>query len=276
MIYDVKATIVSNTKIAHDVYRLEMDVPKLATKLRPGQFMHLRVGTGIDPLLRRPFSTYRIIKKRGNKRDLVGIIYRVVGKGTDLLTQKCRGEQIDVLGALGNGFDISPKFLKKSQIILVGGGIGVVPLVYLAETLKKKSKAEVIAFIGAATKQDIVCIKDLKEHGCKVNISTDDGTQGYKGYVSDMLEQYLSDTQCFENPYIYACGPFPMLKALSMLACKFGLDGQVSVDEMMGCGIGACLGCVIKTKNLSDNTSGYKRICKDGPVFDINEIVWED
>ncbi|MFH2138309.1 MAG: dihydroorotate dehydrogenase electron transfer subunit [Candidatus Omnitrophota bacterium] len=280
LVYDVKAKVVNNIKVAERVYRLELDMPKISAKLRAGQFMHLRIGTGVDPLLRRPFSLYKIIKAKKGAKKLVGIMYQVVGKGTLLLTEKQPGETVEVMGPLGNGFSITDKILKKERIILVSGGIGVVPLVSLAQELKRKTKARITAFVGVGTKQDLVCVQELKSIGCDVKVSTDDGSKGFKGYVSQLLEESLTKRSTL-NPerYIYACGPFPMLRALSMIAKKYEIPGQVSVDEMMGCGIGACLGCVIKTKDKNSKDKDavlYKRICKDGPVFDVDEIVWED
>ena len=273
MVYQVEATITSNRKISPDVYAMDMIVPKMGPHLKPGHFIHMRIGTGVDPLLRRPFGVNSVIRK--GKKTIIGIVYRVVGKGTILMTEKRSGETVDLLGPLGNGFSVDLKKIKNRQVVLVAGGMGVAPLVYLAEYLKNKTKKPLQVFLGGAKKDDIVCSKEFKKAGAKVLVSTDDGSSGYKGFVSDLLEEYLTK-RCTLNAerYIYACGPFPMLRALNDIANEHKLEGQVSVDEMMGCGIGACLGCVIKTKD--NNEIVYKRICKDGPVFDIQEIVWED
>ncbi len=284
MIYQVKATILKNIKLRADIYSLELDIPKLAKSLRAGQFLHLRIDQALDPLLRRPFSIYKLIKKNNGRKNSVGILYKVVGKGTHLLSEKCMGEKIDILGPLGNGFDLRPAQVKGRQIILVAGGMGIAPLFFLAQTLmKRKNKQQIYqitVYLGMETKKDIVCARQLKKMGCALKIATDDGTLGYRGYVSDLLKDCLAKSQPLSpEPYIYACGPFPMLKELNIIASKYGLKGQVSVDEMIGCGLGACLGCVIKTKGdnpKEKSASTYKRICKDGPVFDIDEIIYSD
>jgi len=268
MVYDVKAKIVRNEKISPSVYYLELDIPKIAGRFSPGQFLHMRIGTGVDPLLRRPFSVNRIIKRQN--KIFVGIIYKIVGKGTKILKETRAGERFDVLGPLGNGFNLKAAEKANQPVILVGGGMGIAPLFFLAKVLAKRTKPAV--FIGTDTKKELVCRQDFKKLGCRVMISTDDGSCGFKGYVSELLQKYLSKPHPLNpNPYLYACGPLPMLKALKKISRKYNLDGQVSVDEMMGCGVGACLGCVIKV-----NCNGKmvnKRICKDGPVFGINEIV---
>ncbi len=274
MIYDLKAKIVKNQKLTPSVYYLELKIPKLTRLIVPGQFLHLSLLGITDPLLRRPLSVNRIVNKTN-----VGIVYKVVGKGTSLLKEMAVGETVDVLGPLGNGFEL--KYFKNSidPLIFVAGGMGIAPFVFLAKYLLNK-KRRITVFVGTDKKTELVCIDELKNLGCGIKISTDDGSLGFKGYVSDMLKQYLSKSQSLKpKPYIFACGPKPMLKALRDVASKYDLKGQVSLDGMMGCGLGACLGCVVKTRSSSIGDAKeivYKRICKDGPVFDINEVVWEE
>ena len=271
MLYDVKAKIVKNQRLTPSIYYLELEIPKLARLLVPGQFLHIRLLGTTDPLLRRPLSVNRIVNKKNG-----GIVYKVVGKGTYLLKEMAEGERVDVLGPLGNGFDLSKIKNSKVPVIFVAGGIGIAPFVFLAKYLSKK-KRKITAFVGMDTKAELVCLNELKKLGCNVKISTDDGSRGFKGYVSELLDKYLSKLKSLNpKPYIYACGPKPMLKALRDLGTKYGLEGQVSLDEMMGCGLGACLGCVVKTRNPDDEGVIYKRVCKDGPVFNIDEIIWED
>jgi dihydroorotate dehydrogenase electron transfer subunit len=280
MLYNLKARIEINKPISPSVYYLELSLAKIPAELKPGHFVHIRLLGTTDPLLRRPLSVNRIVEhKIKNKiRKNIGIIYKTVGKGTNLLKEMAIGEQVDVLGALGNGFNLDC-LRPKQPIIFVSGGMGIAPLVFLAQTLSAaKLKPRITALVGMDTKKHLVCCNDLKQFGCEVKISTDDGSKGFKGYVSVLLENYLAKLKPEQlKPYIYACGPKPMLKAVGMVADKFAVAGQVSLDEMMGCGIGACLGCVIKTRDPKDAQQlVYKRICKDGPVFDINEIIWEE
>ncbi|MFH1061470.1 MAG: dihydroorotate dehydrogenase electron transfer subunit [Candidatus Omnitrophota bacterium] len=280
MLYDLKAKIEINQQISPSVYYLELSMPTIPAKLVPGHFVHIRlIGTN-DPLLRRPLSVNRIVEHKVKNKTIknIGMVYKIVGKGTNLLKEMAVGEQVDVLGPLGNGFNLA--CLKPKQpIIFVSGGMGIAPLLFLAQTLSlKKTKKQIMAFVGMDTKKQLICQDDLKKLGCALKISTDDGSCGFQGYVSELLETYLAKTSPKQlKPYIYACGPKPMLKALGIVAKKFDLSGQVSLDEMMGCGIGACLGCVIKTRDPKNPEQAvYKRICKDGPVFDINEIIWEE
>lgn len=270
MIRDLKARIINNKQISPSIYYLELNLPKMAGNICPGQFLHLRLLGTTDPLLRRPLSVNRIVNKNN-----VGIIYKVVGKGTYLLKEMAKGETVDVLGPLGNGFNLKRGIKNKGPLIFVAGGMGIAPFISLAKNLNVKKK-KVVAFIGTDTKAELVCIKELKKFGCEIKLSTDDGTVGYKGYVSDLLDNYLAKSRFKDKPYIYACGPKPMLRALRDVSIKYDLEGQVSLDEMMGCGLGACLGCVVKTRNTKDEAVVYKRICKDGPVFDIDEIIWEE
>ncbi len=292
MIYQVKATIVKNKQIADDIYELILDIPKIASKIQPGQFMHFKINDSTDPLLRRPLSVNRLIRKKNSKGFLVVVIYKVVGKGTALLAEKCAGDTMDVLGPLGNGFVFEKLKTRCEQVLIVCGGMGVAPLIFLAEKLSKfkmqNYESKIIVFIGAAKKNEIICADVFRKLGCEVKISTDDGTYGFHGKVTELLDKYLRGTKDTGRRTIYACGPLPMLYELNKIAYKYKLEGQVSVDKMMGCGVGACLGCVIKIKNYKSRHKAwrgspkaakvktdfvYKRICKDGPVFDIKELV---
>ncbi|MFH1458970.1 MAG: dihydroorotate dehydrogenase electron transfer subunit [Candidatus Omnitrophota bacterium] len=277
MIKQTQANIITNKKISRSSFFLELNAPAIVRALKPGHFLHLRIGSGFDPLLRRPLSVNRILRKRNNQVN-IGIIYKVVGKGTRILSAMKPGLSVDILGPLGNGFNLRCGLNKTQPILLVSGGIGIAPLLYLAQSLKKtqKCKNRINIFMGMDTKKELVCLDEFKRLKIATKISTDDGTCGYKGYVSHLVDRFLkNDKKSNSKPYIYACGPLAMVKALTKMAQKYNLQGQVSLDEMMGCGIGACLGCVVKTKDFK-NRIRYKRICKDGPVFDLNEIVWED
>jgi len=254
---------------------MAVSTPGIARQARPGQFVHLRCQNSIEPLLRRPFSFHRI------KGGSFEILYKVIGRGTNLLAKRRKGDTIDILGPLGNGFDIqrtsgsrgSPS-LEPSRAqprgertaILIAGGIGVAPLLALAEELTDRRNCLVL--IGAKTKKRILCAKDFKKLGVKVHLATDDGSRGYKGFVTDLLRKVLLLTVNCELSSIYACGPKLMLKEVARIAKSFRIVAYGSLEENMACGIGACLGCAIKTRD------GYKRVCKDGPVFNLQEIQW--
>ena len=272
----LRATIISNKKTGDDFRLMRLESAYLAKTARPGQFVEVRCSAGsgaaTDPLLRRPFGVHRIVKGG------IEILYKTVGRGTGILSRKEPGDEVEVLGPLGNGFDIK----KAQRAIIVAGGIGAAPLVALAQKL---GKADV--FIGARSRSHIMCEKEFKALGCTVRVATEDGSKGYKGLITVLLEDALrnigdarrtiiypapeaQDDRTFRrNVQIYACGPTGMLKAVAALARSHGVNCQVSLEERMACGVGVCLGCPVKVRG-----GDYKMVCKDGPVFDAEEIVW--
>jgi len=260
--FQLKAKLIYNKKIKDDYLRCIFQAPKIAKEAQPGQFVNIKLTHNAEPLLRRPFSIHRI----GSRANTIEILYEVVGPGTEILAQKKAGEYLDVIGPLGSGFSI----LDTRYSILVGGGIGIAPLLFLAgQTRIKNPASRIQVLIGARTKNDILCEKEFKKLGCEVKIATDDGSRGFKGKVTALLKKVLPGTRYpVHGTTIYACGPKPMLKEISHLSKSCKIPAQVSLDEHMACGIGACLGCVVNT------VSGYKRACKEGPVFNAREIVW--
>lgn len=251
-----KTKILSNKKIAGDHYALSFKSPQ---KVKPGQFFNIKVNDSQEPFLRRPFSAHKIEKGK------IGILYKVVGKATEILSARKKGNVLDVLGPLGNGFIMNPI----SPAILVAGGHGVAPLYALAKAIRSK-KHKVTVFIGGRTKKQIISDRELRKLGAKVHIATEDGSKGYKGFITGLLNNKLQKTRYMMHEVkIFACGPKGMLKALSNLARDYGIPCQVSLEEYMACGIGTCLGCAVKTK------TGYKLVCKDGPVFNAKDILWQ-
>ena len=243
---------------------MELKAPYLGTGTVPGQFVNIKIEPdATDPLLRIPLGVHAV-RKNG-----ISLLYKVVGEGTRLLSTRAKGEKVDVLGPLGKGFDIAPLLERKSSAaVLVAGGHGVAPLYGLAEVIAEKKK-EIHFFTGAGTAEHVLCTKQLKKLGAKVYVATEDGTQGFKGRATDLLKKHLRRiAQRAGSVMIFACGPRPMLAALAKEAKASKAPAQVSLDAYMACGIGACLGCAILTKQ------GYKLVCKDGPVFDAQEIVW--
>ncbi len=247
--------IVSNQKLCPKFYCLAFDAPMVAKKVKPGQFVHIRASEGFEPFFRRPFSVYRSLK-------YVEIFYEAVGPGTKLLAKKKKGDVIDVLGPVGTPFTLPSKDIK--QVVMIAGGIGVAPFLALTDLLKKR-KLELILLYGGRTKDHVYPMKEFKQNGCKVLVSTDDGSVGVKGRVS----QLFSKIDC--NPkttFIYTCGPHAMMNAVQRFARENNLKGEAACEEVMACALGACLGCSIKT------TSGYKTVCYEGPVFDLQEVVF--
>jgi len=292
----MKSDILNNVFIKERRLLLELSVPASFKSALPGQFIHVRIEDSYDPILRRPFSIHDVCESRKKNRLTLRVLYEVVGKGTELLSQKKPLSEIDMLGPLGNGFDLD-KLRVAKKIYIVAGGMGVAPLFFLAKKISetRNTKLETrntIVLLGAKTKHDILREKEFKDLGCEVHVATEDGSKGFKGLVTDLLKGLLTSPRAtVPGPKRYwagiapsgrngagaplsaaicACGPKPMLAALSAIAHKYKVPAQVSLEEFMGCGLGVCLGCVIRT------TSGYKRICHDGPVFDSSEIIWKE
>ena len=224
----------------------------LAQKSVPGQFLHIKVCCTI---LRRPLSVHSVTK------DNVFILFKVKGRGTSILSKYKKGDVLDVIGPLGNGFKIPAR--QKARHILIAGGIGVAPLLFLA----KRLKGERVILLGANNKENLLCEADFRKEGCKVLTATDNGSKGIKGTAVSLLPKTINAQGKDKKVYIYACGPEPMFQAINkVMKKKTNINCQVSFEQFMGCGTGICCGCTIDTKG------GYKKVCKDGPVFDIKDI----
>jgi dihydroorotate dehydrogenase electron transfer subunit len=252
----LKASVIENKQLIKNHYLLTLHPLKKIKKPGAGSFFMLSVDSGLDPLLKRPFSIHRCIG--GNFQ----LLYRVVGKGTHLLSKKKQGDTLEATGPLGNGFNVGKT---QNNIILVAGGIGIAPVFALAETVSKRKP---LLFYGTRTKKEALCLDNLKSLGIKPVISTDDGTLGTKGNIINVMEKHLTRSTLSTDCVIYACGPGPMLRSLSEFTKKHGLNGFAALEQNMACGLGTCLGCVVNT------VKGYKRVCKEGPVFPIKEIIW--
>lgn len=260
----IKAVIKENKPVAKDHFVIEVKEAYLHKISCPGQFVNIRLSKEVssEALLRIPLGIHDI------KNGQTSFLYKIVGPGTRILSEKKKGDKLDILGPLGRGFDTSSE-KKGSKALIVSGGHGVAPLCYLAKNLIHK-QVSVDFFIGACAKRHIVGKDEARKIGCKVRLATEDGSCGHEGYVTEALEKYLKQTtDSRQETTVFACGPKPMLKEVARIAKKHKIPAQISLDEYIACGIGACLGCAIKTK------SGYKLVCKDGPVFNSEEIVWE-
>lgn len=248
-------------KLAEPIFKMTLESADIAAGAVPGQFINIKCCEGINALLRRPISICNVDVKN-NTFDLV---FQLKGTGTQMLAAMKPGDIVDILGPLGNSFDIDPVY---KNIAVVGGGIGVFPLLFL---LKRSGAAVKNTYLGFRNKDFVVLKNDFYEASSKLSISTDDGSAGYKGLVTDLLEK---DLQNNKPDIIYACGPTPMIKKAVLLASKYEIPCQVSMEQRMGCGIGACLVCACKTKE-KDGWK-YSHICKDGPVFWSSDVVFED
>ena len=251
-------SIIENIEIAENIYELTLRGELVQLMEQPGQFVHVRVSSGIDPLLRRPLS----IAKIDQVRSEFTLIYRKQGKGTDILASRKKGEKINILGPLGQGFPVLET--KRGQTaLIVGGGIGVPPLFELSTQLVE-SGANVIHLFGFQSAKAIFYADQFRELG-QTLIATEDGSYGIRGYVTTILTEH---TLKFDT--VYACGPHPMLKALKTQMPNATMF--ISLEERMGCGIGACYSCVCRTSD-EDNPSSYKKVCSDGPVFAAKEVI---
>ena len=233
---------------------MTLKAEEIAKEAKAGQFISVYLNNK-SKILPRPISICGIDKEAGTLR----IIYRTVGDGTKELSDYKEGEMVKILGPLGNGFT-----QKDKKAILIGGGIGIPPML----ELMKQLDCDKTAVLGY--RDSDMFLKDEFEAVCDVKVATEDGSQGAKGTVIDAIEKYG-----VEGKVIYACGPMPMLKALAVYAEEHGMEAQISLEERMACGIGACLGCICKTKEKDHHTNvNNTRICKDGPVFDAKEVVF--
>ncbi|KHE71204.1 dihydroorotate dehydrogenase electron transfer subunit [Halobacillus sp. BBL2006] len=245
-------TIIEHDKIARHTYRLVLKGEMVHRVKEPGQFVHIQVSK--DFYLRRPVSISDIHVESGT----VTLLYKVMGKGTDAMTEKKVGEELDVLGPGGQGFPIDE--IETKQALLVGGGIGVPPLYYLAKQLNEKG-IQVTSILGFQSAEDAFLTDNFEALG-DLYVTTNDGTLGHKGLVTDLFPHVQGTFDTY-----FTCGPTVMLKAVANELSD--IPGYISMEERMGCGIGACFACVVPSKD----EKGYRRICCDGPVFDAKEVV---
>ncbi len=245
--------IISNKEIAQGIYELCFVSAQIAEAAEPGQFVHVKIGKGLDPLLRRPIS----ICKADAGQGVISLVYQVVGRGTKVLTEYGPGEVLDVMGPLGKGFPVI-----EGKCAVIGGGIGNAPLLELASRLRSCD-----AYLGFRSQG--YKVEEFNACCSQVQLASDDGTTGAKGFVTalfDSLKQYDA---------VYTCGPKPMMRRVKEMCKRDGVKCYISVEERMGCGVGACLVCACKTQ-AADGSLHYSKACKDGPVFDAEEVMLDE
>ncbi len=247
-----KAKIIKKEQLSGDIFALDLKASTIARNAKPGQFVQIRANESFDPFLRRPLSLASV------KGNTFRVIFRVRGKGTKILSGYSSGEYLDVLGPLGN----SIKLPYKKEVILVGGGVGIAPLYFLAQRLKSKNRLNI--FLGAKNHKELIILKDFKKLTKNISVATEDGSLGKKGKVIDLLTN-IRINQLNSKFQLFACGPTPMLKTIQKRFNTITVYGFL--EERMGCGSGICFCCAVKRK-----TGNYLRVCQEGPVVNLNEI----
>ncbi|MBE6368371.1 MAG: dihydroorotate dehydrogenase electron transfer subunit [Lentisphaerae bacterium] len=256
--------IISNRCLKGDYYQVIFYAPEIAEKAIPGQFVHVQIDKSSAHILRRPFS----INNTDPAAGTVQVTYKVVGSGTEVLAGLKPGAVCDLLGPLGNGY----KLPADDEIpVMIAGGYGTAAMFMLSKLAKNKG----MLLVGARGDADLILLDDYRQQGCDVQVATNDGSVGTKGFVTVLLEDVLKNAPAGQKYRFYACGPTPMLMAAGKLLCAANReDGELSLDHVMCCGVGACFACVVKVKD--GDTFRYARSCSEGPVFTAGEVYYED
>ncbi|KGX88513.1 dihydroorotate dehydrogenase electron transfer subunit [Pontibacillus litoralis] len=254
MIHQEAVTVMSNKQIAEATFEVELKGACVEAMTTPGQFVHVQTGGGWEHVLRRPLSIANV------EDDVVSIVYKVIGQGTEWLTNQKPGQMINVLAPLGNGFPYEA--IHNKRILLIGGGVGVPPLYYLGKKLQERGN-EITTVLGFQHKAAVFYEEKFQSLG-NCYVATNDGSYGTKGFVTDITKELYPNMD-----HYFTCGPTPMLQAVTK---QLPIPGHVSLEERMGCGVGACFACVCKTTDAHD-PKGYRKICQDGPVFEANKVV---
>ena len=276
------AAVIENRPVARQTYRLRLDAPEMARDIAPGQFLMIRAGSSGDPLLGRPFALYDVVRDVSGAPTALDVVYLVVGKGTAALSERRPGDRLPVWGPLGNGFGPAPE--PSGPVVFVAGGIGQTPFLALGRWwLGAGDYGGLDAGPGRATSATLLYgvrtvelaagVEDFRAAGMAVELATDDGSAGYHGRVTDLLAQRF---QRGERPAkVVGCGPPAMLAALARLAHEYSVPCEVSLENHMACGFGACFSCVAPIRQ-TDGSTDLRRVCVEGPVFSSAAVVWEE
>ncbi|MEG6511348.1 dihydroorotate dehydrogenase electron transfer subunit [Desulforamulus ruminis] len=256
------ARVLAVYPVAPETFYMELEAPDIARLAVPGQFVHIRCSDSKDPLLRRPLSIHMVSRPKG----VLALLFRVAGAGTALLAQKQPGERVNLMGPLGRGFSMP---LPGSRIAVAAGGIGAAPLVFLVQELAHM-KCQVTLYLGARDKKSLLCDGQFEQMEAEVVVATDDGSFGFKGTVPELMKKHPDWRR---TAMTYMCGPKGMMKEIAALLQEADVPGEASLEEHMGCGVGACLSCAVKISHHGEIT--HKRVCADGPVFPSWQVVWE-
>jgi dihydroorotate dehydrogenase electron transfer subunit len=263
MISQFTSSIISKEKLRENIFKLTLSSPLISQRAKPGNFVHIKVNPDPHPLLRRALSIHAVDRQKGE----FDVLFKVVGRGTMILSEKSSGDRLDILGPIGNNFSLPQK---GDSVMLVAGGMGMAPLWFLfCNLINKIDKERLIFFLGAKTKKELLYYKKLARLRDNLIVSTDDGSLGNKGLITEVfLREIKRRKNNLNKLMVYSCGPQEMLIKMAEISKEYDLSCQISLEGHMACGVGACWGCVVKSKN-----GAYKRICIDGPVFDAREVV---
>lgn len=264
-LFQKKVEILHHDRVGPGYFRMGLAFPELARIARPGQFVMIRLPDRYIPLLRRPFSVHSLLVKGGDEVCGFELLYKVVGQATRAMSGLKAGDVLDVLGPLGNGFSC-PNGIR--DVFLVAGGIGVASLYYLALDLAGHGAVRSTVFLGGRSASDILCQGAFASMGTKVSVTTEDGSLGEKGVITSIVRQALNID--VKPDMIYACGPTGMLKAVSDMALTYEVSCQISLETVMACGFGVCLGCAVQK---AGRPGAYLHACTDGPVFDSRAVM---
>jgi dihydroorotate dehydrogenase electron transfer subunit len=266
MLIDPNAEIVLKKRWS-DWILFSIRSPKIASFAKPGQFIMVKVNDFYYPLLRRPFSIHNVVERENTPQE-IEIFFQIVGEGTFLLAQKQRGEKLNIIGPLGRGFSLGVNSENK-KFYLIGGGRGIAPLFYLAKQIKN-AKGEVIVFYGGKSKKDLPLLNKFQNENITVFASTEDGSYGWKGLITQLFEKELKKAGNIKK--IYSCGPNEMMKKVALIAKMHKIESEFSMESIFGCGIGACWGCVVRVRK--NGKESWAKACTEGPVFQDKELIW--
>jgi len=257
----IKAKLISKKELVSGIFHFQVEAPEIVKTTKPGHFVEVRVSNQTAPFLRRPISIHQIHPETG----ILEFIFQIKGEGTKILAEKQVGDEIDIIGPLGFG---TFNYQKYSNIAVIGGGIGIFPLYELCKQAKQAGK-QVSTYLSFRNKDLVVLEDEFKNVSNELSLSTDDGSYSKKGFALEYLKE-----DCKNQNYdcIFACGPTPMLRAIKSFAEEAGIPCQVSLEEKMGCGLGACLGCAVKISSSPKDAPDYMHVCKTGPVFNASDV----
>jgi dihydroorotate dehydrogenase electron transfer subunit len=267
---DIDAAVIENRRLSADYNVLSLAAPEIAERARPGQFVMIKTSGGHDPLLRRPFSIFEILRD-GDTPIGISIFNKRAGVGTTLLSHVEEGVRLATLGPLGRPFEpVDPP----AEGWMVAGGVGLAPFVTLAEALVARGTPTTL-FYGARRAEELYCVDLFEALGVRIVLATEDGSLGVRGRITLPLETGLRERPLGNPVKLYVCGPTPMMRACAQLAASHGRACDVSLEQVMGCGLGGCYSCVVPARGADGGAPHHTRTCIDGPVFDAQRVVWE-